>query len=537
MMTGGSNRLNSKRAEINALNVFPVPDGDTGTNMSLTLIAAAGELWDKGGKAKLGDAASLAANGALRGARGNSGVITSQLIRGLSKELAGMESAGAAELAAAMRRGVKTAYKAVMKPKEGTILTVAAACADAAEALAQDEGDVSAFLAGVIEAGNAMLAKTTDMLPQLKQAGVVDAGGAGLIAILEGWLEALNTDGEISLEREAAGGQAPSAAASAPADITYGYCTEFFINAGDASGSVTEKLKKYLETVGDSIVAVGTDEVVKVHVHTDHPGDVLERALLIGEISGIKIDNMRIQHKNIIDFGDGEQAPAGAAKAMERKKTGFAAVCAGDGMADIFRALGADAVIEGGQTMNPSAEDILRAVESIAADNVYILPNNKNIILAAEQAAKLARDVRVTVVPSRTMPEGIAAILAYDEGADAAASAEAMKEAASAVVTASVTYAVHETTIDGRKITEGDILGLIGSGIAVVAKSIQNAAKTLLDKAVAEDSSIITIFYGGGVTQNLADELVAYAEAKFPDCEVELQYGGQPLYYYIISVE
>lgn len=546
MMIAGANELNSNKQLVDSLNVFPVPDGDTGTNMSLTALAAARET-EKSHSLNVGEIAKLASNGALRGARGNSGVITSQLFRGFAKGLEGLQEAGTKELAYAIRQGVKTAYKAVMKPKEGTILTVARACADSAEQMALETDDIEVFLERIIEDAHAVLLQTTDMLPVLKQAGVVDAGGKGLLCILEGAYKHRNSQEELTIDEPSkANLQDFTALASVEnQSITYGYCTEFFINIKDAEEPVIQKLKNFLDTVGDSIVCVHDEEIIKIHVHTDHPGLVIEKALEIGGLSGLKIDNMREQHTNKIDFTQ-EVTPVvstsiastqNVKKDEAPKEMGFISVSAGKGLSDIFKDLGVDEVIEGGQTMNPSTEDILNAIEKINAIKIVVLPNNKNIILAAEQAAELTTDKKVYVIPSKTIPEGICALFNYEEGIDTADAVEAMTDSMEAVKTATVTYAVRDTSLDGKEIKEGDILGMLGGKIAVIAKDIAEGTKALIDQTVTEDNDMVSVYYGADVKKEDAMGIFDYIKEKFPECEAELHCGDQPLYYYIISAE
>lgn len=539
MIIAGANRLNEKKQIVDALNVFPVPDGDTGTNMSLTALAAAKEA-EKINSLSVSEVAKAISNGALRGARGNSGVITSQILRGFSKGLEGLEEADTKELAQALQQAVKTAYKAVMKPKEGTILTVAKACADSASKIAETTQSIDVFFQKIIEDGNAMLLQTTEMLPVLKQAGVVDAGGKGLLCLLEGAFESRNS---IEVLKTAEPSQNPSENFEALASventsITFGYCTEFFILVNHVEEKVVQNLKTYLATIGDSIVCVSDEELIKIHVHTDHPGLALEKALLIGELSGLKIDNMRQQHTNRIDFSSSQKYKTEQTeqKIPEQKAIGFVAVSPGDGLSKIFKNLGVDEVIQGGQTMNPSTEDILNAVEKVNAKAVFILPNNKNIILAGEQAAKLVKDKTVIVIPSKTIPQGITAMLNVTEQ-DVQQMQQTMVESMENVSSASVTYAVRETVFDGKKIQEGDIIGMQEDSIAVISKSAEKGAKDLLEKVVTEQSEMISIYYGEDVTQKEAENVKKYAEKSFPNCDVELQRGGQPLYYYIISVE
>lgn len=540
MIIAGANELTQNKQAVDAMNVFPVPDGDTGTNMSLTVLAAAKEAEKSAAaktEARVDEIAKVAASGALRGARGNSGVITSQLFRGFSKGLEGLAEVGVKELAAAVEQGVKTAYKAVMKPKEGTILTVARGCAEAAARLAGETEDIEEFLKGILEEGHAMLQKTPDMLPVLKQAGVVDAGGRGLLYVLEGALKQMGGDAPVFIAEPQKADTVESYASLASVEntsITFGYCTEFFINVHQPDEGTVTRLKTYLGSIGDSIVCVSDDEMIKIHVHTDHPGLAIERALEIGSLSGLKIDNMREQHTNKINFG---AAAAEKPRENARKDLGFISISTGDGLTAIFKNLGVDEVIAGGQTMNPSTEDILNAVEKINADNIFILPNNKNIILAAEQAAALSEDKKLFVIPTRSVPEGISALFSREEGMAPEELEKAMKEAMQTVDTAQVTFAVRDTSIGDKKIHEGNILGMLNDQIEVVAEDIAEGTKELLKKAVTEDSEIISIYYGADVTKEDAEEIAAFAEEEYPDCDIEVQDGGQPLYYYIIAVE
>ncbi|MCI8342042.1 MAG: DAK2 domain-containing protein [Firmicutes bacterium] len=539
MIVAGANELNENKTLVDSLNVFPVPDGDTGTNMSLTSIAAAREC-EKLGTLSLSQISRAAANGSLRGARGNSGVILSQLFRGFSKGLDGLDEAGVVEISNAFKRGVATAYKAVMKPKEGTILTVAKAMAESGEQAAEETDDIEEFLSRVIEAGNKMLEKTTDMLPALKAANVVDAGGKGLMIILQGALGSINSSEEIVL-KEAVETKPVDYSALVSVEnnsITFGYCTEFFIIQKNVSDKMVSDLKTYLSSIGDSIVVVADDEIVKVHVHTDHPGRAIEKALEIGQLNGMKIDNMRIQHTNRINFEDSAVKKIEETKeAKETKEIGFISISMGRGMADIFKNLGVDSIIEGGQTMNPSTEDILKAIENVNARNIFVLPNNKNIILAAEQAAKLTKDKNVIVVPTKTIPEGISAMVNYEPSLSVEKCFEGMKESLSLVKTCSVTFAVRDTEISNFNITKGDILGMLDGKIEAISKNISSCVKALISKAVDEDSEIISIYYGSDVEDDEAFEMKDELSKIYPECEVELHKGGQPVYYYIISVE
>ncbi|AMJ42029.1 DAK2 domain-containing protein [Anaerotignum propionicum] len=546
LIIAGANELTANKQLVDSMNVFPVPDGDTGTNMSLTVLAAARES-EKSNSLRVDEVSKLAAGGALRGARGNSGVITSQLFRGFSKGLEGLEEACVTDLALALDKGVLTAYKAVMKPKEGTILTVARACSEAGAKLALETDDIEVFLKGIIAYGHEVLAKTPEMLPVLKQAGVVDAGGRGLLYILEGALKHINEDGPISIA-EPTKSEAVDFGALASidnVDITFGYCTEFFINIHQAEDATVQKLKTYLGTIGDSIVCVNDDEVIKIHVHTDHPGLALEKALSIGSLSGLKIENMREQHTNHIDFNTNTSSPVQAAEnkqidkkpELPKKDIGFVSISAGAGLSDIFRNLGVDMIIEGGQTMNPSTEDILNAVDQINAENIIVLPNNKNIILAAEQAVDLCEDKKLFVVPTRSVPEGISAMFCNAEGLGAEEMTEAMKEAIQAVSTVSVTYAVRDTNFGDKEIAEGDILGMLNDEIVVVAKDVAEGTKEVLKQTITDENEMVSIYYGTDVTAEDAQEIADFITESYPDCEVEIQSGAQPLYYYIISVE
>ena len=539
MMIAGANRLNENKHIVDALNVFPVPDGDTGTNMSLTALAAAKE-GEKVNSLSVSEVAKAISSGALRGARGNSGVITSQILRGFAKGLQGLEEANTKEIAQALQQAVKTAYKAVMKPKEGTILTMAKVCAESALKASETTEDIDVFLQKIIEDGNAMLLQTTEMLAVLKQAGVVDAGGKGLLYLLEGALQSRNSIDTIKIEEDV---KTPhenfvALASVENTSITFGYCTEFFILVKNAEEKIVQNLKTYLATIGDSIVCVSDDDLIKIHVHTDHPGLALEKALTLGELSGLKIDNMRQQHTNRIDFTNSQKQHTEQTeqKTKEMKEIGFVAISSGNGLAEIFQNLGADEVIQGGQTMNPSTEDILNAIEKVNAKTVFVLPNNKNIILAGEQAAKLTENKKVLVIPSKTIPQGITAMLNITEKQPEQIKQD-MMESMKNVVSANVTYAVRETVFDGKNIKQGDIIGMQEDTISVISENPEECAQELLNKIVTEYAEVISIYYGADVTQQQAEKVKMYAENHFPDCDVELQRGGQPLYYYIIAVE
>lgn len=540
MIISGANSLNSQKDKVDSLNVFPVPDGDTGTNMSLTVLAAAREV-DKSQSLNVGEIAKLASNGSLRGARGNSGVISSQLIRGFAKELEGIDEADTVILAKACARAVETAYKAVMKPKEGTILTVARIMSESAMKNCYKIKDIKGFMEAVLKDGHAILLQTKEMLPVLKQADVVDAGGVGLLIFLEGAMAVIDSNEEVSVNEVSAGAAKKEYTALASINndsITFGYCTEFFINVENPQDAVVSGLKNYLSSIGDSLVVVADDEIIKVHVHTDHPGMAIEKALSIGSLSGLKIDNMREQHTNIIDFETDDAAEANKETVpKQHKATGFISVCAGSGLKAIFKDLGVDEIIEGGQTMNPSTEDILNAVSKIDADNIIIMPNNKNIILAAEQAKSMTEDKKVFVLPTKSVPEAISAMLCYNSEDEIENVVEQMNEAIENVKTATVTYAVRDTKIGDTEIVKGDYLGMLNGDIAIVGKELQQSTKDLVEKAADDDSEIISIYYGSDVTEEQANEIAEFIGEKFPDCDVEIHAGNQQLYYYIISVE
>ena len=556
LFLAGANRINSRKDYINELNVFPVPDGDTGTNMSLTILAAAKEV----GAVEEPTMATICkaiSNGSLRGARGNSGVILSQLFRGFTKAVSKADSLGKDEITAGFTRAVETAYKAVMKPKEGTILTVAKGMADKAEELVDEDMDVIEFCEAIVAYGYEVLSKTPDMLPVLKEAGVVDSGGQGLMEVLQGIVDALTGKvTEIEVPAEAA--SMSSAVISAPkadistADIKFGYCTEFIILLDKPLTKEEEKgLKKFFLSIGDSLVLVADEEICKVHVHTNHPGQAFEKALTVGALSNMKIDNMRLEHQEkLIKDAENEAArqrqqeaeeeklaAQEAAKAQPAKEVGFIAVSAGEGLTDIFKGLGVDYLIEGGQTMNPSTEDMLNAIDQVNAKNIFILPNNKNIILAAEQARDLTEDKKIVVLPTKTIPQGISAMIGYMPEASVEENTENMKESYQDIASGQVTYAVRDTSIDGKEIHNGDIMGINDGGIAAVGKDLMETTIELLSTMVDEDSELICLYYGADVSKQDADALSDEIEEKFPECEVEVNFGGQPIYYYMISVE
>ena len=558
----GAKGLEAKKEWINELNVFPVPDGDTDTNMTMTIMSAAREVAAIE-EPTMENLAKAISSGSLRGARGNSGVILSQLFRGFTKEIKPLETITTTTLANAFVRAAETAYKAVMKPKEGTILTVAKGMADKAVELVTETEDVIEFAQKVIAHGDYVLSQTPEMLPILKQAGVVDSGGQGLMQVMKGCLDGLlGKETDLNLETGAGGSPQPvSQAAQGPAleeaDIKFGYCTEFIINVEKEYGDRQEReFKTYLESIGDSIVVVSDDDVVKVHVHTNDPGLAIQKALTFGSLSRMKIDNMREEHQErlIMDaekkagqekgqaalggagqMASGQQAEEGGDQ--PRKEYGFIAVSIGRGFGEIFQGIGADYLIEGGQTMNPSTEDMLNAIDKVNADTIYILPNNSNIILAAEQAASLAEDKDIVVVPSKTVPQGITAIINFAPDLSPQENKEAMMAEMGRVKTGQITYAVRDTVIDDKEIHSGDIMGIGDAGILCVGKSVMDTTLDTLKSMVDGDSELITIYYGVDIGQETAEKLLERVEEAWPDCEVELHSGGQPIYYYLMSVE
>lgn len=528
MILSASNNLTNNKAAVDTLNVFPVPDGDTGTNMSLTLSAAAREV-QSFVTSSIGEVAKMLATASLRGARGNSGVILSQFCRGMANALRDKQTATAKELAEAAQAGVTTAYKAVMRPTEGTILTVARKGAEAAVSAAQTDDNILAVLEVLVSGARDALAETPALLPVLKEAGVVDAGGAGLVTILEGALHFLKTSSVIEPNEPAQAAVSPEAAQTQldPQQIRFGYCTEFIIDKKSDNVDV-KAFSDMLDAKGDCKLVIDDDDIVKVHIHTNHPGSVLEAALKLGSLSRIKIDNMRLQHTTIIEQSTPAPAPL--------RPYGFVAVAAGEGLAKVFKDYGVDEIIEGGQTMNPSTEDILHAIERISARQIYILPNNKNIILAANQAAQLCSG-NVTVIPTKTVPQGIAALMAFLPHLDEPENTAAMEAAISQVKTGQVTYAVRDTSVSGKQIKAGDVIGILDGEIATVGNDAQTVAFSLIGEMVDEDSSVITLYYGADTTEQQAASLASQIEEAYPDCDVMLQDGSQPLYYYILSVE
>ena len=549
----GAKGLEAKKDWINELNVFPVPDGDTGTNMTLTIMAAAREVAELENPT-MDQLAKAISSGSLRGARGNSGVILSQLLRGFTKEIKSVTEIDTTTLANAMVRGTETAYKAVMKPKEGTILTVAKGMSDKALEMASKTDDIEEFAREVIAYGDYVLDQTPEMLPVLKQAGVVDSGGLGLMQVVKGAFDGLTGRmADVSLdavpEQKGPAAQKPQTASLTDidtADIKFGYCTEFIINLEkDYSDQDENQLKSYLESIGDSLVVVSDDEIVKVHVHTNHPGLAFEKALTFGSLSRMKVDNMREEHQERIIKDSERLAREQAAgndgdvgqPSNERKTYGFIAVSSGDGLSEIFKGIGADYLIEGGQTMNPSTEDMLNAIDKVNADNIFILPNNKNIIMAAQQARDLTEDKNIIVIPSKTVPQGITALVNFMPDLSAEDNLAAMTEEMDNVKTAQITYAVRTTNIDGMEIEEGDIMAIGDHGMLAAGKSVERVAMDALKCMLDDDCELVTVYYGSDVVENAAKALVSQAEQMYPDKEIELQYGGQPIYYYMISAE
>lgn len=539
MLVAGANALEANKKMVDEMNVFPVPDGDTGTNMSLTVNSAVKEVIKVESDAA-GDIAKALSSGALRGARGNSGVIVSQLFRGLAKGLKGCEEINAITFATAMENGIETAYKAVMKPKEGTILTVAkAAAAKCLEAALQSDDLIDVF-AQAIESGEETLQKTPEMLPVLKEAGVVDAGGKGLLVIYGGMLEALKREDEeidplLCLSGGAqvqSSGAASSQAAFSTESIEFGYCTEFIVEGVENAEEKEDDVRAYLSTIGDSLVVVADGDLIKIHVHTNDPGLAIQKGVSLGSLSSIKVDNMRLQHQNILSM---EAAPA---KEEPRKDIGFITISVGEGLSNIFKELGVDYVISGGQSMNPSTEDILEATKKINADHIFVLPNNKNIILAAQQATYLMEEGKqLHVIPSRSIPQGITAMISYMPGESAEANEAQMTESLSTVVSGSVTYAVRDTRMGEFEIKADNILALKNDEICHVGQDLIKTTKKLLESMVSDETSLVTIYYGEDATEGEAEELKEHVEEICPGVEVEIQEGGQPLYYYLLSAE
>ncbi len=540
MFLAGAANLEAKKEFINELNVFPVPDGDTGTNMTLTILSAAKEVKALENPDMVAIAKAIS-SGSLRGARGNSGVILSQLLRGFTKEIREHKEIDTITLAKACERATATAYKAVMKPKEGTILTVAKGASQKAAELAETTEDLDTFISEVINYAQEVLEKTPEMLPVLKEAGVVDSGGQGLLEVMRGAYDAFQgKEIDYSAIEASAGTKMVKPSEQAETEIKFGYCTEFIIMLEKEFTAKDEtEFKAYLESIGDSIVCVADDDIVKIHVHTNDPGLAIQKALTYGQLSRMKIDNMREEHQERL-IKDAEKLAAQQAeakKAEPRKEVGFIAVSIGEGMNEIFRELGADYIIEGGQTMNPSTEDMLNAIDQVNAEHIFILPNNKNIILAANQAQALTEEKDIIVVPSKTVPQGITAIINYMPDADAQTNLEAMVEEIGNVKTGQVTYAVRDTHIDDKEIHEGDIMGIGDSGILAVGQSVEETTKEMLAQLVDEDTELISLYYGQDVQEESAENFAQEIEDLYPDVDVDVHSGGQPIYYYVLSVE
>ncbi len=565
----GANNLNNNKEYINELNVFPVPDGDTGTNMTLTIMTAAAEV-ELVKDVTIENLAKAISGGSLRGARGNSGVILSQIFRGFCKEIQKKKAINLEVLANAFARASETAYKAVMKPKEGTILTVARGMAEKASELLSTEDDIVEYIEGIIEYGEEVLASTPDMLPVLKEAGVVDSGGQGLIEVMKGLLlglkgQAVGLVGGVSSQPARGAGLLEEIPTSRPsgsgkddistADIKFGYCTEFIVLLDrELTDSEVEGIKEYMLSIGDSLVCVADEELVKIHVHTNHPGRAFEKGLEFGQLTRCKVDNMREEHNERVLMENEkqrskEQDEAFRQMQLERKnskgpaaneppkKYGFIAVASGDGLVEIFKDTGVDYVIHGGQTMNPSTDDILSAAEGMNAENVFILPNNKNIILAANQARSICKDKNVYVIESKSIPQGISAMLMFNEDADPETNFHEMTDAMADVKTGEVTFAIRDTSVDGMKIHKNNIIGITDKGMEAVDEEINDVAASLVEKMVDEDSGMVSVFYGEDVSEEEAAKLGDTLAEKYEDLEIDVRAGGQPIYYYILSVE
>ena len=540
MFLAGAKNLEVKKEWINELNVFPVPDGDTGTNMTLTIMSAAKEVVNLQDEDMMTICKAIS-SGSLRGARGNSGVILSQLFRGFTKTIREYEEIDIPTLATATEKAVESAYKAVMKPKEGTILTVAKGMADKARELAEEGcDDMELYFRQIIEYGDEVLAKTPDMLPVLKQAGVVDSGGQGLMQVMKGAFDAfLGKEIDFTLEASKESTVKEGSASSVDQEIKYGYCTEFIILLNKTFNIKNEiDFKEYLESIGDSIVVVADGDVVKVHVHTNDPGLAIQKALKYGALSNMKIDNMRLEHQEKINKEQQMKEQEQKKKPeMPHKEVGFIAVSVGEGMSEIFKGLGADYIIEGGQTMNPSTEDMLNAIDRVNADTIFILPNNKNIILAANQAKTMVEDKKIIVIPTKTVPQGITAIINYVPDMDPEDNAATMECEIKNVLTGQVTYAVRDTMIDDKEIKQGDYMGIGDSGILSVGRDMEEVTFNMIKAMMHDDLELISIYYGSDVSEEAAEAIKAKVEETYPDCDVELQMGGQPIYYYVISME
>ncbi len=543
MFLAGAKNLEAKKEWINELNVFPVPDGDTGTNMSMTIMSAAKEVSSLENPT-MAELAKAVSSGSLRGARGNSGVILSQLFRGFTKVIAKYDTLDVVILCEAMQKAVETAYKAVMKPKEGTILTVAKGAANKAMELCDETDDIVYFVGEVIKEAERVLSKTPDMLLVLKQAGVVDSGGQGLVQVLKGGYDSLlGKEIDYSIEGAGSGSSVVRISSQTEEEIKFGYCTEFIIVLNQPLTEKEEQeYKAYLESIGDSIVVVADEEIVKTHVHTNDPGLAIQTALTHGSLSKIKIDNMREEHqekliKDAVKLAEQQKAQEASKPAEPAKEMGFISVSIGEGVNEIFRGLGVDYIIEGGQTMNPSTEDMLNAIEKVNAKTIFILPNNKNIVLAANQAATLVEDKEIIVIPTKTIPQGITALINFIPDLSSKENAERMTEELANVKTGQVTYAVRDTEIDDKVIRQGDYMGIGDTSILAVGRDMTETTHAMIDEMIDEESSIISIYYGEQVKEDDANALGAKLEGKYPDVEVEIHYGGQPIYYYVISVE
>ena len=537
LIIGGANAVTANTAALNALNVFPVPDGDTGTNMAHTVRAAAAEVI-KQTSPSVADVSKAASSGALRGARGNSGVILSQLFRGFAKGLEGKAVANSEDLAEALGKASEMAYKAVMKPKEGTMLTIGRAASEAAFEIGFEQEDITECLKYVISRAEEVLAQTPEMLPALKQAGVVDSGGMGIVDFFKGALDALGTEGELELIAPADVTEGTVAGEINPDDIKFAYCTEFLVELAPpekrlpgVSLDAEAVLRDYLPTLGDSVVVIEDEGLVKVHVHTNNPGKALEKGLKFGQLLNIKIDNMKSQHAELIDFSV-NHAPSAPAKPL-----GIVAVVAGAGIAEIYKSMGVDYVIEGGQSMNPSADDIVKAIGKVNAENIIVLPNNKNIVLTAQQAGKLVKDKKVHVVPTLSIPQGISCMVVNSDVGSIEENIEGMNEAMQEVHSGQITVAVRDTVLDGKKIKEGDFLCIYDGDIVLTKKSLKSAAEALVKHMLNEGGSLVSIYHGEGATVEDAEALAKHVADKHKDVDVEVYEGNQPLYSYILSVE
>ena len=536
MVLCGANTLHNNYPEIDALNVFPVPDGDTGTNMSLTFLAGAKEVENLDSN-NIGEISKKLSKGLLMGARGNSGVILSQIFRGISMTLQGHEEADALLFAQALENGAKVAYKAVMRPVEGTILTVIREASEAVVKYTKADMNIEDMFSYFVKKAENSLERTPELLPVLKEVGVVDSGGAGLLLVLTGFMAAIAGEKVDYVEIKSSVASMEAVSEIENGEEGYGYCTEFIIMTDKAFTEADEmEFKSYLESIGDSIVCVADEDIVKIHVHTNHPGLAFEKGLTYGQLSRMKVDNMREEHQEKL-IRDAEKVAAEQAKKAPRKPVGFIAVSIGEGMNEIFRELGVDYLIEGGQTMNPSTEDMLTAIDAVNADHIFILPNNKNIVLAANQAKDLTKDKDIIVIPTKTVPQGITAIINYMPEEDVDTNMETMLEEIKNVKTGQVTYAVRDTHIDDKEIHEGDIMGIGDAGILSVGQSVEQTTKEMLSQLVDDDTELISLYYGQDVLEEDAERFAGEIEEIYPDVDVDFHCGGQPIYYYVLSVE